>query len=130
MKLFIVFRWNNMKENILIKLCVFSVILGIMIMFIANKRIEPRKVKISDVTECDEYIRVTGRIIKVASSKSGTLFFKLEDETGKIDIVVFKDSVRDAHKIRVGDFVEIMGRPERYKGKLEIIATKILEIKR
>lgn len=94
-------------------------------MFFMNKTIEPKEMKISEVSENHNYLRIRGEITKFNVSESGTTFLEIQDETGSIDVVIFKDSIRDMPNIETGSFIEVMGKPQKYKGGLEIIANRI-----
>lgn len=94
-------------------------------MFFANKMIEPKEVNISQVSEEFNFLRIRGKITEVSVSKSGTTFLKVKDDSGIIDVVIFKNSMVDMPDAKAGEFVEVLGKPQKYKGKLEIIATQI-----
>lgn len=114
-----------MKESLLIKLCLVFALLGIMIMFITNRMIQPKEMKINKVSEKENFVKIKGKVTQVSSSTSGTTFLKVKDDTGMIDVVVFKNSVEDVSWVTVGSIVEILGKPEKYKGKMEITASRI-----
>lgn len=90
-----------------------------------NKTVGIKKISISELTEDMNYVMITGKISSKYTSKSGTTFLKVSDEDSMIDVVVFKGSVKNIDKIKTGDFVKIIGKVERYREKLEIIAAKI-----
>jgi len=94
-------------------------------MFISQKLINPNKLKIKDVSENYNYVEITGEIIEVSRSKSGTIFLKIKDETGVIDAVIFKNSIKNMVNISSGKIVEIGGKPQKYKEKIEIIVNSI-----
>ena len=114
-----------MKESLLIKICLVSVFLGIAIMFLSSIIIKPKEIKIKDVSEDYNYLEISGKVTQVSTSKSGTTFLKIRDDTGVIDVVIFKNSIKDVENIKSGQEVKITGRPEKYKEKLEIIASSI-----
>ena len=70
-------------------------------------------------------VSIEGNLIEIKKSKSGTFFLKIEDSSGTIDIVVFKNSIKNVEEIKEGDKLLVQGKPEIYKGSPEIIATKI-----
>ncbi len=94
-------------------------------MFVANRMIQPKEMKINEVSETQNYVKIKGKVTKVTFSKSGTTFLKVKDDTGEIDVVIFKNSIEDVSWIKTGSIVEILGKPERYKEKMEIIASQI-----
>lgn len=114
-----------MNESLLIKICLLSVIIGITIMFLSTRIIKPKETKIKDISEKQNYVEISGKVIQVSTSKSGTTFLKVKDDTGEIDIVIFKNSIKDVDKIKSGQEIKITGKPEKYKEKMEIIVSSI-----
>jgi DNA/RNA endonuclease YhcR with UshA esterase domain len=114
-----------MNEKILIRICLVSVIVGIVIMFFSTKLISPSVLKIEDISENQNYVKIHGKIIEKSISKSGTTFLKIKDDTGTIDGVIFKDSIKNNESIITGKIMEIVGKPEKYKEKMEIIISSI-----
>lgn len=113
-----------MNERDLVILCLATSVAGIIIMFIANKMIEPQYMKISEVTASKNYVRTNGTIVSIFTSKSGTTFIKLKDDTGIIDIVVFKDTI-NITSLKPGMTIEVIGKSQIYKEKIEIIPSII-----
>lgn len=94
-------------------------------MFIGNRMIEPKEVKISDINEDYSFLKIKAEITSLTVSESGTLFMKLSDETGMIDAIIFKGSIKISERFKPGDLVEVIGKPEKYKEKMEIIISRI-----
>ena len=94
-------------------------------MFVSNRMIQPKEIKINDISENQNYIKIKGKVTKVSTSKDITTFLKLKDDTGSIDVVIFKNSIDDVSWIKAGNIIEVLGKPEKYKNKLEIIASQI-----
>ena len=115
----------KMKENLLIKICLVSVVIGIIIMFVSSKTIHPKEIKIKDISEKYNYIKIVGKITEVSTSKSGTTFLKIKDDSGTIDAIIFKNSIKNLDNIKSGEKIEVIGKPEKYKGKMEIIINSI-----
>ena len=115
-----------MKEKTLVRICLVSVFIGILIMFFSNRLIGPKEVKLSEISKDSNYVKIKGNVSEVHESNSGTLFLKLTDGTGCIDVVVFKDSIENV-SIDSGEFIEVIGKPQEYKGKIEIIASQIIK---
>ncbi|MBD3156140.1 MAG: hypothetical protein GF368_05860 [Candidatus Aenigmarchaeota archaeon] len=114
-----------MKESNLIKICLLAVFLGVILMFISTKMIGSEEVKIEDISEDSNYVKITGKIIQVSESKSGTTFLKLKDGTGSINAVIFKDSIKSLEKVKEGTVIEVTGKIEKYKGEMEILVNSI-----
>lgn len=113
-----------MNERDLVILCLVVSLSGIVIMFIANKMIEPKYLKVSEITLSQNYIKVNGTVSSLFVSKTGTTFIKLKDDTGIIDVVVFKDKI-NVTSIKPGLSIEVIGKPQKYKEKIEIIPSVI-----
>ena len=114
-----------MKESVLIKICLLAIATGIVIMFLSTKIIRPKIFKIKDISEKQNYVEISGKIIQVSTSKSGTTFLKIKDDTGTIDVIIFKNSIKNINEIKTGREVTITGKPEKYKEKMEIIVSSI-----
>ena len=117
-----------MEEKTLIYLCLFAVKSGIFLIFLSNKLFQPELVNVSDITTDYNIVRIQGKITSLTVSKSETVFIKLTDSTGTIDVVVFKGTL-DVSDFSEGAEVQIIGRPDLYKGKIEVIANDIQLLK-
>jgi exonuclease VII large subunit len=84
----------------------------------------PTKFKISQLKEGMNFVSITGEIKSKYVSEKGTAFLTLKDETGEINVVIFKGSV-DISNVSVGNKIEIIGEAQKYKGELEVIAKNI-----
>ena len=81
--------------------------------------------KISDLRE-GQVGRITGLINSVYITKEGHAFLKVTDSSGEITVVAFNNSnIKQVNELGIGDQVSVLGRVEKYKGKLEIIAKEI-----
>lgn len=118
-----------MKEKTLIRICIVSIIIGLFIMYYSNKSFVPETIPINQVSEDYNFIKVRGNVNSVVTSKSGTTFIEVSDDTADINIVVFKHSILNIDEIKTGNFIEIIGTPQKYKEKMEIIANKIQLVK-
>lgn len=94
-------------------------------MFLSNKFFSVKEIKIKDISEKYNYIEISGKITEVSISNSGTTFLKIKDESGSIDALIFKDSVKNLEEIKIGEEIKILGKPQKYKEKLEIVVTSI-----
>jgi aspartyl/asparaginyl-tRNA synthetase len=114
-----------MKERAFLLFCFILIVIGFLVMLIFNKLVGIRKVPISELKEDMNYVKITGKVNSKYTSKSGTTFLRVSDKKSTIDVVVFRNSVENIDKIKTGDFVEVIGKVEKYKKKLELIAIKI-----
>lgn len=115
-----------MQEKTLLKLCFLCSIIGIVSLFFTNKFVQLEQVEISQLKEGMNYARVLGEIKTKYTSKTQTTFLDLEDESGTIKAVIFKGV--STNGVQKGDFVEIVGEVQEYKGEPELIVKKIRKL--
>ncbi|MEM5792858.1 MAG: OB-fold nucleic acid binding domain-containing protein [Candidatus Aenigmatarchaeota archaeon] len=114
-----------MKEKTLMKISLVIVLFGLILMFIIEKNIKINETDIKDISEKKNYVIIRGEIIEVSKSNSGTIFLKIKDDTGVIDAIIFKNSIKNIENISVGKIVKIGGKPQNYKNKIEIIVNSL-----
>ena len=76
----------------------------------------------------DSKITIKAELIKnsnIEFAMQEILILKVKDDTGTIDVVIFKNSIKNIENITSGKTFKIKGKPEKYKEKMEIIATAI-----
>lgn len=115
-----------MNEKTLIKISIVSSIIGIILIVLSNKMFEPEIKKISEITGQENLVQIRGNITKIVISKQNTYFLKMRDDTGTLDLVIFNNSIKDVKKLKENIILNIIGKPNFYKGKLEIIVTKLI----
>ena len=97
-------------------------------MFFFNKTVGIKKVSINEIVEDLGLIKFKGKVEYVYTSERGTTFVRISDENASIDVVIFKGSVKNVNEITTGKFVEVIGTVSKYKGKIEVIANKIIVV--
>jgi exonuclease VII large subunit len=102
-----------------------SVFLGIVVMFVSTRISGPNTIKIGSISEEQNYVEITGEITKISTSESGTTFLTIRDETGSIDAVIFKNSIKNLDEIKEGKKFSVVGKTEKYKGEMELIVSSI-----
>lgn len=117
-----------MDEKTLIIICIIVSVLGLAISFLSSKFFEPEVIKISEIKGNMKYLSVEGELIKFEKSGSGTHFLKIEDDSGVVDAVAFKNSVKNIENLKQGDIIRVSGVAETYKGSVEIICKKIIKL--
>jgi RecJ-like exonuclease len=112
-----------LKESDLLKIALVCSLIGIlMILFIVQKYEVPSyKIKEIDKSKLDEQVSIRGQIERITETP-GLYILDLEDSTGKITVVIFKDEILD---INEGEVLEVEGTVSEYKNNVEIIAKKI-----
>jgi exonuclease VII large subunit len=116
-----------MKESFLIWISTIFCVAGIISLFLLNKHTKPTHLKISELREEMDFVKIVGTIERKYVSKTGTVFLTVRDQSGKIKAVIFK-GVANHYGIKRGDEVEITGDVQTYRGELEIIVKKIRAI--
>ena len=114
-----------MEEKTLTKISLIFAIVGIGLIYIANKSFEPEVIPINIVNETMNYVTIRGKLDEMYVSKSGTNFLKVSDDTGIMDVVIFKNTIAYAENLNESMYIEISGKPDIYRGKLEIIASRV-----
>ncbi len=112
-----------MDEKFLLKLSLTFSLLGILlILFISENDTLPTS-KISDISnkQIDSIVKIKGTIEHLTELENLVLF-TLKDETGKINIILFTDTILN---IKQEQEVEIIGKIIEYKNTIEIMADQI-----
>jgi hypothetical protein len=76
---------------------------------------------------------VTGKVLKVAESQSGSLFLDFCEDYRKcpFTVIVFRSDLRDVGDVRTleGQTIEIHGKIKKYRGRAEILLNDIAQLK-
>lgn len=115
-----------MKEKAILKFCVVVSMVGIFLMVVANKFSKQNEIRIGEIKEEINNVKISGQIKDKYVSKTGTVFLKIFDGENSINGVAFKGT--NTENIQKGDFVEVVGNVQRYKGELEIIIKSIKKL--
>lgn len=118
-----------MENKLLFYFSLASSIIGLIIVYIVSQNIELTPTAINSITYDDvgKNVKVCGNITSLYVSKNNHVFLKVNDDSGKIDVVIFNSSV-DKFRIKnleKNDFVCISGKIDEYKNRLEIIPKEI-----
>ena len=113
-----------MKEKDLLKVSLIFSLIGILILFYLTYTIEPKSYNIDSLSRdnLDEVVKIKG-VIESYSETPGLYLITLNDNTGKITIVVFKD---EKIELQEGINLEVIGQVVEYENKLEVIAKEIV----
>jgi DNA/RNA endonuclease YhcR with UshA esterase domain len=114
-----------MRDETLLKLSLGIAVLGLIWLFIASQQTTPTGYAIAQLGDntMDQTVRVTGTVSTVKTTAEGHSFITLKDQTGSIQVVAFAGSKLDIPE--QGQKIEVTGRLQEYKGKLEIVAEQI-----
>jgi DNA/RNA endonuclease YhcR with UshA esterase domain len=111
----------------LIKISIAATLIGIVALFFIVRYQQQNTIKISDLRQ-GQVEKITGMINSIYISKDGHTFLKITDSSGELSVVAFKSSNIDTSDLEIGDQISVLGRVEKYKGSLEIIAKEIKKI--
>ena len=117
-----------MTDRNLLILCIISSLAGISMIFLADYVAEVPGVSAGSVEASGKTVSVGG----IVSSRHYTgkhLFFDLKDDTGKVKVVVFENTIEKCkiipEKIKNGMEIGVVGKTDTYEGETEIIASEI-----
>lgn len=111
-----------MKEKTLLKISLIASLVGILILLFISSRLEVNEKTISNIDETDigSSLKIDGVITNIRKTNKVTFIDIAQLEEMKV--VVFNDEI----ELNRGDYVEITGKIEEYKGLTELIADKII----
>ncbi len=109
-----------MDEQLLLRIALISVILGLVVLFLITQRIELSATQINKIDGVNEDVLIKGVVTRVTDR--GNLLFLEVTKPEKMTVIMFKDGVIDVEK---GDAVEVIGRVDEFEGKEEIVANEV-----
>lgn len=118
-----------MSDRELLILSLLCSVLGLSLMLLATNLREAERVTIEEIEPKDvgRFVAVEGNVCSSYYNKH--LFFEIKDETGKIKVVVFENSINDLgiepKSLEKGREVRVEGFVKRYRGEMEIIPERI-----
>jgi DNA/RNA endonuclease YhcR with UshA esterase domain len=121
-----------MNQKQLTRLSIMGAIISLIAIYIFVSQLVPDCVKIGklDRDYAGSSVNVTGKI-KDMSMKDGNAFFTLADDTGEINVVLWKDFIegmkmqgKDTSLLRENATISLVGEVEIYNGQLEIIPSR------
>ena len=113
-----------MKEKTLLKISLITSLVGILILLVILDKIDVSDSNINAInkTFLDKQVKIKGEITRITETP-GLYIMNVKDNTGDIDVIVFKEEKLELEK---GNIIQIEGQVTEYQGKLEIIAKKIV----
>lgn len=111
-----------MKEKTLLKIALIASLIGILILLFISSKLEVNEKTISNIDETDigSSLKIDGVITNIR--KTNTVTFIDIAQLEEMKVVVFNEEI----DLNRGDYVEITGKIEEYKGSTELIADKII----
>jgi DNA/RNA endonuclease YhcR with UshA esterase domain len=118
-----------MNEAKLTKISFTGVILGLVVLYFLVTQIHSLHVNIGEIDSSyvGRTVNITGVVTGLTRS-SGNVFFDLEDNTGRIKVVLWKDTLEllelsgvNTNEIKNENGINIVGNVQLYKGEFEVI---------
>ena len=113
-----------MQEKTLLKIALICSLLGLLIFYLISNDIEIKEKNIEKITidNKDEFVKLNGIVNNVIDTEKVTLIKILQPQ--EITVVLFKNENKTM-PIQQGNEVEVIGKVDEYKGKMEIIADRL-----
>ena len=111
-----------MQEKQLLKICIIISIIGLSLLYLYSEEIELKPIRTIEESKVDQVIKLQGKVNSL-SQQEKIAFLDVENEKIELTkVILFKD---EDIWLKEGDYVEITGTVEDYKGEKEIIANKV-----
>jgi len=113
-----------LKEKTLFKIAVICSVIGIIGLFFFSERVEVERKDVYRITDEDigKEIKVIGRIERVDNTEKVMYLQIGQEKIETVSVVLFKDADL---KLEKGDYVELIGKVDEYKGRKQIIANAV-----
>ena len=113
-----------MQEKTLLKIALITSLVGILILLIILDKIDVSSSNINAINKTlnNKQAKIKGEITRITETP-GLYIINVKDNTGNIDVIVFKEEKLELEK---GDIVQIEGQVTEYQGKMEVIAKKVI----
>ena len=113
-----------MKEKNLLKIALISSLIGILILFIVSQNISVEEKTISRITieDVDKKVKIKGFVEKVIDTEKVVIIDVVQPQN--MNVVLFKEG-NETIDVKKDDFIEVIGKVEEYKGKLEVIGQRV-----
>lgn len=126
-----------MKEKKLALICLFTSLLGLILIYIASINLKPTEIEISQINPelIGKTVKTTGVIVYKRSSKDGHLFLTISDNETKIQVPLFYSFLSslserlDLEELKAGRKISITGLVDEYMGNLQIVPRKPEDLK-
>jgi len=119
-----------MREKSLRKVAIVCFLVGMAMLFIVSRNLEPEPESIGDIGVDDfgSKVKVCGRVSDKFVS-GGHVFLRVRDGTGGIKTAIFNDTADnlkrygiDVHDVLEGDELCVRGKVDEWKREIEIVA--------
>ena len=113
-----------MNERNLLKISLIFSLIGIFILFLIAESVDLSYSEIKSI-EKDEFVKLRGIVDKVNQRDKVAFVELIQPES--ITVVLFKED--EFIDIQEGDYIEVVGKSEEYKGEIQIIGNVVEKIK-
>ncbi|MEW5897063.1 MAG: hypothetical protein AB1668_05195 [Nanoarchaeota archaeon] len=112
-----------MQEKHIVKISFIAMLIGLCFLFFYAEELDFSAIESIDSIPPDENVHIKGLVKKVSISEKA-VFLEVEGEKLiTTNIIYFPEENILLHE---GDYVEITGLVEEYKGKKEVVASKVV----
>jgi len=113
-----------MDEKFLFKLSLICSLTGLLILFTISESIDIKEYKISKITKelVDKQVKVRGIITRITETP-GLLIFNIQDQTGNITAILFKE---ENLNLTLNSKILAQGKIKIYKNKPELEISQII----
>jgi DNA/RNA endonuclease YhcR with UshA esterase domain len=112
-----------MQEKTITKISFIVAIIGLSFLFLFSEELDLSVMQDINVANLEEEVKIRGSISSLRTTEKAT-FMEIEGEKiVKTDIIFFPG---EKVNLKEGDYVELYGEVEEYKGEKEVIASKVV----
>jgi hypothetical protein len=112
-----------MKEKTLLKISLLSGFIGITLLLLMCKTVEPSARDISLLSEFDDKMLISGNVVNVIEYNNTVSVVIAKTEF--INVLVFDKENIDFLSLQDGDVIQAIGKIEDKKGRKQVIADEI-----
>jgi len=119
-----------MVKNILVWVCLFTSVIGLVLIYIAAINLEPKQIELKDITPelVGRSVLSSGEIVYRKTHEAGHLFLTISDDDTKIEVPLFAGFMNTLKEVNlteddfeVGTRISVSGLIDEYQGQLQII---------
>ena len=132
----------NIKKNVLVYACLGASIVGLLLIYIAARNIQPTRTPINEITfdMVGRSVKTTGVISYITNHPNGHIFLTITDgDDSRIQVPLFSGFVGSfehnnkqhatTDELRRGALIEIEGLVGEYRGQLQVVPRKPDDLK-
>ena len=114
-----------MKEKNLFKLALVCSLVGLVVLFFVSEKIEVEEIDVGKITSTDigKEVRVIGRVERISDTEKVMFLEVGQEKVETVSVVLFKED--RGIRLKEGDYIELLGEVDDYKGEINIIANAV-----